>query len=64
MAGIHIQHVPYRGVAQTLPDLVAGRLTMLFGNAPTVQPLVREGSLRALAVTSAKRSSSTPSCPP
>jgi tripartite-type tricarboxylate transporter receptor subunit TctC len=60
MAGIDIQHVPYRGVAQAIPDLLGGRLTMLFGNAPNVQPLVREGKLRALAVTSSKRSVSAP----
>ena len=60
MAGIDIQHVPYRGVAQAIPDLLGGRLTMLFGNAPNVQPLVREGKLRALAVTSSKRSAGAP----
>jgi tripartite-type tricarboxylate transporter receptor subunit TctC len=60
MAGIDIQHVPYRGVAQAIPDLIEGRITMLFGNAPNVRPLVREGKLRALAVTASKRSAGAP----
>ena len=52
MAGIDIQHVPYRGIAAVMPDLIAGRLTMAFGNISAVLPLVRDGKLRALAVTS------------
>jgi tripartite-type tricarboxylate transporter receptor subunit TctC len=63
MAHIDIQHVPYRGVAQAVPDLLGGRLTMLFANAPSVQSLVREGKLRALAVTSLKRSPAAPELP-
>jgi tripartite-type tricarboxylate transporter receptor subunit TctC len=63
IAGVDMQHVPYRGVAQAVPDLLGGRLTMLFGNAPNVGPLVREGKLRALAVTSLKRSPSAPELP-
>jgi tripartite-type tricarboxylate transporter receptor subunit TctC len=56
MARIDMQHVPYRGIVQAVPDLLGGRLTMLFANAPNVRPLVREGKLRGLAVTSPKRS--------
>jgi tripartite-type tricarboxylate transporter receptor subunit TctC len=63
MAGIDIQHVPYRGITAVLPDLLAGRLTMAFGNISAVLPLVREGKLRALAVTSARRSASVPDLP-
>jgi tripartite-type tricarboxylate transporter receptor subunit TctC len=63
MAGIDIQHVPYRGIAAVLPDLVGGRLTMAFGNISAVLPLVRAGKLRALAVTSARRSASMPDLP-
>jgi tripartite-type tricarboxylate transporter receptor subunit TctC len=63
LARVDIQHVPYRGIAQAVPDLLGGRLTMLFGNAPNVWPLVREGKLRALAVTSLKRSPSAPELP-
>lgn len=63
MAGIDIQHVPYRGIAAVMPDLLGGRLTMAFGNISAVLPLVREGRLRALAVTSARRSASAPNLP-
>jgi tripartite-type tricarboxylate transporter receptor subunit TctC len=63
MARIDIQHVPYRGIVQAVPDLLGGRLTMLFANAPNVRSLVREGRLRALAVTSPKRSSAVPELP-
>ncbi|HEY6353139.1 MAG TPA: tripartite tricarboxylate transporter substrate-binding protein, partial [Burkholderiaceae bacterium] len=41
--GIDIQHVPYRGIAAVMPDLLGGRLTMAFGNISAVLPLVREG---------------------
>jgi tripartite-type tricarboxylate transporter receptor subunit TctC len=63
MAGIDIQHVPYRGIAAVMPDLIGGRLTMAFGNISAVLPLVRDGKLRALAVTSARRYGSVPNLP-
>jgi tripartite-type tricarboxylate transporter receptor subunit TctC len=63
MAGIDIQHVPYRGIAAVMPDLIAGRLTMAFGNISSVLPLVRDGKLRALAVTSTQRYASVPDLP-
>ncbi len=63
MARIDVQHVPYRGIAQAMPDLLGGRITMLFANAPSVQSLVREGRVRALAVTSLKRSPSAAELP-
>src|SRR5262249_7643665 len=63
MAGIDIQHVPYRGIAAVIPDLLGGRVTMAFGNISAVLPLVREGKLRALAVTSPRRSASVPDLP-
>jgi tripartite-type tricarboxylate transporter receptor subunit TctC len=62
-AGIKLQHVPYRGIAQVMPDLLGGRLTMVFGNISGVLPLARENKLRAMAVTSLKRSASTPDLP-
>src|SRR5262249_47312046 len=62
-ANVDMQHVPYRGAAAVVPDLLGGRLTMFFGNISTVLPLVREGKLRALAVTSAKRFAATPELP-
>jgi tripartite-type tricarboxylate transporter receptor subunit TctC len=63
MASLDIQHVPYRGIAAVMPDLLAGRLTMAFGNISAILPLVREGKLRALAVSSPRRSSSVPDLP-
>jgi tripartite-type tricarboxylate transporter receptor subunit TctC len=63
MAGIDLQHVPYRGIAATVPDLLAGRLTMVFGNISAMQPLYREGKARALAVTSPQRWPSVPELP-
>jgi len=56
MAHLDIQPVAYRGTTALLPDLLAGRVTMSFGNIVNVLPLVREGKLRAFAVTSIKRS--------
>jgi tripartite-type tricarboxylate transporter receptor subunit TctC len=55
-AGIDIVHVPYKGSGPAVLDLVAGRVGMMFGNIPSVMPQVTAGRLRALAVTSAKRS--------
>jgi tripartite-type tricarboxylate transporter receptor subunit TctC len=63
MAGIDIQHVPYRGIAAVVPDLLAGRLTIVFGNISAMQPLAREGKARALAVTSPQRWPSVPDLP-
>ena len=63
MAHIDIQHVPYRGAGPMITDLLGGRITMAFiAIAPTI-PLVREGRLRALAVTSAKRFGAAPELP-
>src|SRR5437867_5537445 len=63
MAGVNLQHVPYRGIAQVMPDVLGGRLTMTFGNISAVLPLMRENKLRAMAVTSIKRSASVPDLP-
>jgi tripartite-type tricarboxylate transporter receptor subunit TctC len=63
MAGVKIQQVPYRGTTQVLPDLMGGRLNIFFGNISNVLPLVREGKLRAFAVTSRKRSPQIPDLP-
>src|SRR6266852_352903 len=53
---LDIRPVAYRGTTALLPDLLAGRVTMSFANVVNVMPLVREGKLRAFAVTSVKRS--------
>jgi tripartite-type tricarboxylate transporter receptor subunit TctC len=63
MAGVKMQQVPYRGSTQVLPDLLGGRLNIFFGNISNCLPLVREGKLRAFAVTSKKRSAQIPELP-
>lgn len=62
-AAIDIRHIPYKGVVAAIPDLVGGRVTMMFSPIPVVLPLVREGKLRALAVTSLERSLAAPELP-
>ena len=63
MAGVEIQQVPYRGTPAVLPDLLAGRLNIFFGNITNLLPLIREGKLRAFAITSRKRSPQIPELP-
>jgi tripartite-type tricarboxylate transporter receptor subunit TctC len=60
MTGIDMTHVPYKGRAVAIPDLLGGRVTMMFDNMPSSLPLVKEGKLRALGVTSLKRSPAAP----
>lgn len=63
MAKLDIASVPYRGTTAFMPDLLSGRLSMSFANIVNVLPAVREGKLRALAITSAKRSALAPDLP-
>src|SRR5262249_15651991 len=63
MAGVDLQQVPYRGSTAVLPDLMAGRLNIFFGNITNVLPLIREGRLRGVAVTSLTRSPQLPDLP-
>lgn len=63
MAGVEIRPVAYRGTTALLPDLLAGRVTLSFANVSNVMPLVREGKLRAFAVTSVQRSGAAPELP-
>jgi tripartite-type tricarboxylate transporter receptor subunit TctC len=62
-AGIDIVHVPYKGNAAALTDLVAGRVQMMFSNMLTAMPHVRAGKLRAIALSSPKRSPQVPDLP-
>jgi tripartite-type tricarboxylate transporter receptor subunit TctC len=62
-AGIDIVHVPYKGNAAALLDLTAGRVQMMFSNMLTAMPHVRAGKLRAIGVSSAKRSPQAPDLP-
>lgn len=61
--GIDVVHVPYRGTPPALTDLVAGNVTFMFANVLSVLPQVQGGRLRALAITTAKRSAITPNLP-
>lgn len=63
MAGVEITHVPYKGSAPALVDLTAGRVEMAFESMPTVLPFVRAGKLKALAVTTPRRSPRMPDVP-
>ena len=63
MAGIQMAHIPYRGGAPAIADLLAGQTQLMFGSTFTVIPQNAAGRLRALAVTSARRSSALPSLP-
>jgi tripartite-type tricarboxylate transporter receptor subunit TctC len=63
MAGINIRHIPYKGRAQSLPDLVSGRISMLFDNLSSSLPLIKAGEVQALGVTTLKRSPAAPDIP-
>ncbi len=63
-AGVFVTHIPYKGTALAIPDLVAGQLDLLFDSLPTGMPHVRDGRLRALAVTTLKRTPLAPDLPP
>ena len=63
MAGIDITHVPYKGTSAAMPDLVSGRIEMMFPSAITAKPFSDNGRLKLLAVTSAKRSPDVPQLP-
>jgi tripartite-type tricarboxylate transporter receptor subunit TctC len=62
-AGIDIVHVPYKGNAAALLDLVGGRVQMMFSNMLTSMPHVRAGKLKAIGISSAKRSPQAPELP-
>jgi tripartite-type tricarboxylate transporter receptor subunit TctC len=63
MTGVEMQHVPYRGSAPAMTDLIAGQVQVIFDNMPSVLQHIRAGKLRALAVTTAARSSELPDVP-
>nr|WP_235844754.1 tripartite tricarboxylate transporter substrate binding protein [Cupriavidus agavae] len=63
MAGIKMTHVPYKGSAPALTDVMAGQATVMFDTMLSAMPFVRDGKLRALAVTGAARSPAAPDVP-
>jgi len=63
MAGVRLVHVPYRGEATAMPDLLTGQVHVMFGVVPSSLGYIREGKLRALAVTTAKRLEVLPDIP-
>jgi tripartite-type tricarboxylate transporter receptor subunit TctC len=63
MAGIDIVHVPYKGGAASITDLIAGQVQLVISSAPSVVPHVRNSRLRALAIGGAKRSPALPEVP-
>ena len=64
MTGTKMTHVPYKGTALAMPDLMAGRLDMMFDSISVSLPHIRDGKIRALAVTSSTPSSVAPTIPP
>jgi tripartite-type tricarboxylate transporter receptor subunit TctC len=63
MTGVNMVHVPYRGAAPALTDLISGQVQVMFGPLPPSIKFVRAGKLRALAVTTATRSQALPDIP-
>jgi tripartite-type tricarboxylate transporter receptor subunit TctC len=63
MAGIKLNHVPYRGTAPALTDLLGGHVGLMFATMPSALGLVRDGKVRALAVTGPRRSALLPDLP-
>ncbi|MBV7482757.1 tripartite tricarboxylate transporter substrate binding protein [Bordetella sp. BOR01] len=63
MAGVDITHVPYRGSGPAINDLIGGQVQLFFDNMPSALPQARSGRLKALGVTTARRSSAAPDIP-
>jgi len=63
MAGVQMTHIPYKGSAQALQDLIGGQVQLMFDNLPPSLPQIKAGKLRALAVTTAMRAAAIPDIP-
>ena len=63
MAGVDMVHIPYKGAQPALTDVIAGQAQLMFATSASVIPYIRAGRLRALAVTTAKRSATVPDLP-
>lgn len=62
-AGVDVAHIPYKGSANAISDLIGGQVEYMFDNMPSAWPHVESGKLRALAVTTAERSATAPNLP-
>ncbi len=63
MTGTSMTHVPYKGRQFAIPDLVGGQIQLMFDNMPSALPMAKEGKIRAVAQTTAKRSAAAPDVP-
>lgn len=63
MMGVKILHVPYKGTGALMPDVIAGRVPMMFENVAVMTPHIKKGAMRPIAVTSGKRTSLLPDVP-
>jgi tripartite-type tricarboxylate transporter receptor subunit TctC len=63
MAGISLEHVPYKGVGPALNDLLGNQIPLAFASLPSVLPHIKAGKLKALGVSSAQRSAAAPDIP-
>ena len=63
LAGVQMTHIPYKGSSAAIPDVMSGQVNVMFDNAPTVMPQIRGGKLKAIAVTTSKRSPALPNTP-
>ena len=64
MTGTSMTHIPYKGRQFYLPDLLGGSVQLVFDNMPSALPMAKEGKIRAIAQTTAKRSAAAPDVPP
>ncbi|MFS8930669.1 tripartite tricarboxylate transporter substrate binding protein [Cupriavidus taiwanensis] len=62
-AGVPMQHVPYKGSAPALTDLMGGQIQLMFDSMPSAMPFIKAGKLRAIAVTTPRRASALPDIP-
>jgi tripartite-type tricarboxylate transporter receptor subunit TctC len=63
LAGIQMTHVPYKGTPPAMNDLIAGQIQLLFGDTTSTLPFIQQGTVRGIAVTTAKRSPAAPDVP-
>ena len=63
LTGTQMTHAPYKGRQFAIPDLIGGSIQLMFDNMPSALPMAKEGKIRALAVTTAKRSAAAPDIP-